>query len=228
MKIEEGVTEPYITDYLRGLLPMQEVHLEALRREAGKEETYVPVVQPEVAQWLRVMCQILKPKRILEVGTAIGYSAMVMAEASPTLQRLTTIERYEKAFQRAKENIQKSPVGEKIELLFGDAAALLPKLTEPYDLIFLDAAKAQYPAFLPECLRLLNPGGVLISDNVLYKGMVANRALLIRRKITIVKRIKRYLSEISNHPLLETSIIPIGDGVALSYKKETNDKGAAQ
>lgn len=219
MKIEEGVTEPYITEYLRGLLPMQNEHLEALRQEAGQEETYVPIVQPEVARWLQVMCQIVKPKRILEVGTAIGYSAMVMAEASPTLQKLTTIERYDKAYERAKVNIQKSPVGDKLELLFGDAADILPTLSEPYDLIFLDAAKAQYPAFLPECLRLLNKGGVLISDNVLYKGMVANRALLIRRKITIVKRIKRYLIEISNHPELETSIIPIGDGVALSYKK---------
>ena len=130
-----------------------------------------------------------------------------------------TIEISEDAARVARENFKQAGLEDKITLHFGDAKEVLPTLEGQYDMIFMDAAKAQYGNFFPHCMRLLKPGGLLVSDNVLYKGMTATDELLERRKITIVKRLRNYLEMLSNHPELETSVLPVGDGVALSYKK---------
>ena len=207
----------YINDYIRKTIRHNDGILAELEEFA--KEHHVPIVHPEVAQLLTVMGSIIRPKRILEVGTAIGYSALLFSNILAPEGKIDTIDRYELMIDSAKENIKRAGKEDTINIIIGDASEVLKCLDKKYDLIFLDAAKGQYGDFLPECLRMLNSGGVLISDNVLYKGMVANDELVVRRKKTIVRRMRDYLDNICKMPQLETSIIPVGDGVAISYKR---------
>jgi predicted O-methyltransferase YrrM len=151
----------------------------------------------------------------LEIGTAIGYSAIAMARCGAAV---TTVERDADLLRIARENVTKYGFDGRVTVIGGDAGEVLKRLDGEFDFIFLDAAKAQYREFFPHCMRLLKRGGVLLSDNVLYKGMVATDELAVRRKITIIKRLRRYLDELCAAEELVTSIIPIGDGCALSYK----------
>ena len=157
-----------------------------------------------------------KVKSVLEVGTAIGYSAIRMANAG--CEKIDTIEISESSAQIARENIEKADLSSVITVHLGDAKEVLPKMDGEYDLIFVDAAKGQYQEFFPHCMRMLKKGGVLISDNVLYKGMTATDDLFQHRKITIIRRLRQYLDMLSNHSELSTSVVPIGDGVAVSVK----------
>ncbi|HOQ00529.1 MAG TPA: O-methyltransferase [Acetivibrio clariflavus] len=207
----------YINDYIRNTIRKSEGILKELEEFANKN--HVPIVHPEVAKLLQVIGMIKRPARILEIGTAIGYSSILLSEVLQPNGRIDSIERYELMVERAKSNIKRAGLENVINIIAGDALEVLKCLNKQYDLIFLDAAKGQYPEFLPECLRLLSPGGLLISDNILYKGMIANDELVVRRKKTIVKRLRNYLDTLCNSDNLETSIIPIGDGVAISYKK---------
>jgi len=207
----------YINEYIRKTIKQQEGVLKELREFA--EANHVPIIHPEVAKLLEVIGCLLKPMRILEIGTAIGYSAILMSTFLQPNGKIDTIDRYELMIDRAKENIERAGLKNVINIIEGDALEVLRCLDKRYDLIFLDAAKGQYPEFFPECLRMLNKGGLLVSDNVLYKGMIASDDLVVRRKKTIVKRLRGYLESICSNDELETSIIPIGDGVALSYKK---------
>lgn len=207
----------YINDYIRNTIRKSEGILKELEEFANKN--HVPIVHPEVAKLLQVIGMIKRPSRILEIGTAIGYSSILLSEVLQPNGRIDTIERYELMIERAKNNIKRAGLENVINIIAGDALEVLKCLNKQYDLIFLDAAKGQYPEFLPECLRLLSPGGLLISDNILYKGMIANDELVVRRKKTIVKRLRNYLDMLCNSENLETSIIPIGDGVAISYRK---------
>jgi len=207
----------YINDYIRNTIKKSEGILKELEQFA--KENHVPIVHPEVAKLLQVIGMTKKPTRILEIGTAIGYSSILLSEILEPCGTIDTIERYDLMVERAKINIKKAKLEDVINIIIGDATEVLKCLNKQYDIIFLDAAKGQYPEFLPECLRLLCPGGLLISDNILYKGMIANDDLVVRRKKTIVKRLRKYLDMLCTCENLETSIIPIGDGVALSYKK---------
>lgn len=207
----------YINEYIRETIKGNNGILSEL--ESFAAENHVPIVHPEVARLLVVLGKMLRPSRILEVGTAIGYSAILFSTVLEPGGRIDTIDRYELMTERAKENISRAGLEDTINVIAGDALDVLRCLDKRYDLIFLDAAKGQYGEFLPECLRMLNSGGLLISDNVLYKGMIANDDLVVRRKKTIVKRMRDYLDSICRNDELETSIIPIGDGVAVSYKK---------
>lgn len=158
--------------------------------------------------------------RILEVGTAVGFSALLMSEYMPEGAHITTIEKYEKRIPIARENFRKAGKDDVITLIEGDAMEVLKSLDGPYDLIFMDAAKGQYPHYLPEVLRLLAPGGVLMSDNVLQDGnLIESRFAVERRDRTIHSRMREYLYTLKHHENLETSILPLGDGVALSVKK---------
>lgn len=183
-------------------------------------ENHVPIVKPETAAFLRVITALLAPLRVLEIGTAIGYSALQICRCLPPEGRLTTIEQNERRLSLAREFFSLSGEEERIALLPGDARDILPGLEGPFDMVFMDAAKGQYPAFLPEALRLLRAGGVLITDNLFQDGtLLESRYAVARRDRTIHTRLRAYIKELKSNPDLETSILPVGDGVALSVKK---------
>ena len=206
-------------DYLDSLIPDRGEFLTELRRKSALEESYAPIVQKSTEQLIVTLLKLIKPKRVLEVGTAVGYSAILMADNLPDDSTIVTIERYKKHADIAVDNVFASGYEKKIKVIEGEAAEVLHWLDGSFDFIFLDAAKGQYIEFLPDILRLLKSGGVLLSDNILYHGMVEDEEKVERRKITIVKRLHMYLEEIMSNKELTTSIIPIGDGVALSVKK---------
>ena len=184
-------------------------------------ETQVPIVRKSMQSLLKFLLAYAKPKNILEVGTAIGFSALLMSEYGPDDCHITTIEKYEKRIPIAKENFKRANREEKITLLEGDATEILQQLDDSYDMIFMDAAKGQYIHFLPDILRLLSPGGLLVSDNVLQDGdIIESRFAVTRRNRTIHARMRDYLYELKHHPDLETVILPVGDGVTLSTKKK--------
>ena len=184
-------------------------------------ETNVPIIRKEMQSLLKFFLELKQPKTILEVGTAIGFSALLMSTYAPKDCKITTIEKYEKRIPIAKENFRKAGKEKQIELLEGDAKDILCSLDAPYDMIFMDAAKGQYIHFMPEILRLLKPGGLLISDNVLQEGdIIESRFIITRRNRTIHSRMRSYLYELKHHEELETTILPVGDGVTVSVKKK--------
>lgn len=205
-------------EYLDSLIPRRSDLLENLRIKSALEESYAPIVQKSTEQLIVTLLKILKPRRVLEIGTAVGYSAILMADNLPDNSTIVTVERYKKHADIAVDNIFEAGYEKKIRVIEGEAAEVLHWLDEGFDFVFLDAAKGQYIEFLPDIMRVLNEGGVLLSDNILYHGMVEDEEKVERRKITIVKRLHMYLEEIMSNENLTTSIIPIGDGVALSVK----------
>lgn len=211
------INHDYITDYIRDVIPERVGLLNELEQYAA--ENHVPIVQPEVARLLSVLVNMIQPSSILEIGTAIGYSSILLAQGLKPGGKLITIERYNKMVCMARENIKRASLENTIHVIEGEAEEVLADLNGEFDFIFMDAAKGHYMEFFHQCMRMLRPKGVLVSDNVLYKGMIASDKLVIRRKKTIVKRMRDYLVAISNHPELDTAIIPIGDGLAISYRK---------
>ncbi len=191
---------------------MQELEKKAL-------DEYIPVIQPEVVQMLRVILKSAGVCNMLEIGTAIGYSAIAFAGILPADGSITTIELKEELAQAAAENVKKANMQDKIKIICGNALDVLDTLEGEFDCIFMDGAKGQYNNFLPKCLKLLKKGGLLISDNVLYRGTVAEEGFIPRKHRTIITNLKKYLAEISSRDDLETTLLPIGDGVAVSLKK---------
>ncbi len=190
--------------------------------EAEAQRTSVPVIRKETQQLLKVLLAMNCPGRILEVGTAIGFSALLMADCNPVPCRITTIENYEKRIPLAKANFLRAGKENVIELLEGDASLILKDLTESYDFIFMDAAKGQYIHFLPDVMRLLVSGGILVSDNVLQDGdIIESRFAVTRRNRTIHKRMREYLYQLTHSEALTTSVLPVGDGVTVSVKKRS-------
>ncbi len=180
----------------------------------------VPVIRKETQSFLKVVLRMKKPARILEVGAAVGFSAILMSGHMPEEGHITTIENYEKRIPVARENFRRAGKEDKITLIEGDALEVMKQLPGPYDFIFMDGAKAQYICYLPEVLRLLAPEGVLLSDNVLQEGnILESRFAVERRDRTVHSRMREYLYELKHNPALETSILPLGDGVALSIRK---------
>ncbi|MBE5847473.1 MAG: O-methyltransferase [Erysipelotrichaceae bacterium] len=188
--------------------------------ESYSRKTDIPIIRHEMQSLLRVMLTLTRPQEILEVGTAIGFSSLFMSEYAPAGCHITTIEKYEKRIPLAKENFKKAGKEDAITLLEGDATDILKTLDGPYDLIFMDAAKGQYIHFLPDILRLLKKGGVLLSDNVLQDGdVLESRFAVTRRNRTIHSRMRDYLYELKHNDELETVILTIGDGTAVSVRK---------
>lgn len=208
-----------IVSYIHSLEKNNSKVLEQIEKEAHADN--VPIIRKEMESFLRVILALKKPDKILELGTAIGYSAILMSECLGENGRITTIENYEKRIPIAKTNIKRAGKENVIELLEGDAMEIMPELQEEaYDFIFMDAAKAQYIHFLPQVLRLLKKGGVLISDNVLQEGdLIESKYVVKRRDRTIHKRMRDYMYEVKNNEHLETTIVPIGDGITMSIKK---------
>ena len=184
-------------------------------------ETQVPIIRRSMQSLLKFLLKFTKPKSILEVGTAIGFSALLMSEYAPGDCHITTIEKYEKRIPIAKENFRKAGREDRITLLEGDATEILRELEGTYDVIFMDAAKGQYIHFLNDVLRLMKPGSILISDNVLQGGdIIESHYAVERRNRTIYKRMREYLYELKHNDKLLTSVIPLGDGVTVSVRKE--------
>ena len=213
------IVEERIVSYINSLEKENSPVLEEIEKEARKDG--VPIIRKEMESFLRVMLSIKKPMRILELGTAVGYSAILMSEYIDEKGQIITIENYDKRIPIAKENIKKAGRENVIKLLEGDAMEIMPTLeSNRFDFVFMDAAKAQYIHFLPEVLRLMKKDGVLITDNVLQEGdLIQSKYVVRRRDRTIHKRMRDYLEVVKNHPKLETSIVPIGDGITMSVKK---------
>lgn len=207
-----------ITAYIHSLEKPNDEILETIEAQAHRDQ--VPIIRKEMESFLRVMLSVKRPKKILELGTAVGYSAIFMSGCIDGDARITTIENYEKRIPIARRNIALAGKEKVITLLEGDAMEIMPELEEnQFDFVFMDAAKAQYIHFLPEVLRLMKEGALLITDNVFQEGdLIESKYVVRRRDRTIHKRMREYLETVKNHPQLETSIVPLGDGITVSVK----------
>lgn len=207
-----------ISEYLHSLEPEAEPLLRELREYAAEND--VPIIRIETESFIRTLMSMLRPKRILEIGTAIGYSAICMAQASEA--DIVTVESFARRIPVAKDNIRRAGLKERIELIEGDAGTLLSELTaaeQSFDFIFLDAAKGQYPVWLPDIIRLMHRGSVLLADNVLQECTVAeSRFAIPRRERTTHERMREFLYAIKHDEGLQSSVLNIGDGVSLSIK----------
>lgn len=211
------IVEERITSFINSMNADETGIVGQIEAEALRDG--VPIIRKETKEWMKTMLLIQRPQQILEVGTAVGFSAIYMSQFLPENGHITTIEKWEPRIVKAKENFKRASKEDRITLLEGDAADVLKQLQGSYDLIFMDAAKGQYIHFLPDVIRLLRKGGVLISDNVLQDGEVLDSKYVVeRRNRTIHSRMREYLYTLKNHEELETSIIPLGDGVSLSVK----------
>lgn len=212
------IVDERMVTYIRSLEVPESAVIEAIEQEALRDR--VPIIRKEMQSFLKVLLMIKRPMRILEVGAAVGFSSILMSEYMPEGGHITTIENYDKRIPIARANFKRAGKEEQIDLIEGDALKVMHGLEEPYDLIFVDAAKGQYIHYLPEVMRLLGTDGVLVSDNVLQEGdIIESRFAVERRNRTIHSRMREYLYELKHHDQLQTSIIPLGDGVALSVKR---------
>ncbi|NLC87599.1 MAG: O-methyltransferase [Clostridiaceae bacterium] len=178
-------------------------------------QNHVPIIMDDTLEVVDKILKQLKPKRILEIGTAVGYSAMCFSDYLQENGIIDTIERDVERIKEAKENIVKVGVEEKINILEGDAVEILPTLNEKYDMVFIDAAKGKYPFFLKEALRMLNNNGIILADNILYKGYVMSDYNKHKQR-TAVRNLREYIAEVTNNPNLETEILEVGDGLAIT------------
>ncbi len=210
------VDERYTT-YLNSLYPELSPVLADIQKEAIRD--YVPIIRPETINLLQLLVRMNQPKRILEVGAAVGFSANLMAEAAGDDATITTIENYLPRIPIANANFKRTGRDKQITLLEGDAMEILPTLDGPFDFIFMDAAKGQYINFWPEIKRLIRDGGVVVTDNVLQDGdIIESRFAITRRNRTIHKRMRDYLYELTHDEEFSTTILPLGDGVSISVK----------
>lgn len=213
------IVDERMRTYINSLDMGNTLFLENLEQYALEKR--VPIIRREMQSFIKMFLALNQPKRILEVGTAIGFSTLLMCEYGPKDLEIVTIENYEKRIPIAKENFRKAQREKQITLLEGDAGEILKELEGSFDMIFMDAAKGQYINWLPDVMRLMKKGGVLISDNVLQEGdIIESHYLVERRNRTIYKRMREYLYELKHNPALVTSILPLGDGVTVSVKQE--------
>ncbi len=196
---------------------MNQVELEKIKQKAL--ENHIPIIMDDTLEVMEKYLVEMKPDKILEIGTAVGYSAMCFTKFLAENGKIDTIERENERAQEAKENIKKVGVEEKIQIYEGDAVEILPTLNEKYDVVFIDAAKGKYPFFLKEALRMIKPNGIIFADNILYKGYVLSDYNKHKQR-TAVRNLREYIKEVSENPNLETEILEVGDGLAISRIKE--------
>ena len=213
------MNDEHVTEFLSALGGDLSPVLEEIRETAVRDN--VPVIRRETQSFLKTLLFLVKPKRILEAGTGVGFSSCLMAAYAPDDCVVTTIENYEKRIPLARANFRKAGFENRITLIEGDAEEVLKTMAEnrtaAYDLVFMDAAKAQYPNYLPYVKKLLRSGSVLLSDNVLFDGAVPlSRYMVERRNRTIHKRMRDYLFALTADGDFETSVTKIGDGLAVS------------
>lgn len=195
---------------------MNKVELQKIKEKAL--ENHVPIIMDDTLEVVDKILKELKPNRILEIGTAVGYSAMCFSEYLQDGGKIDTIERDEERIAEAKINIEKVGVADKINIFEGDAVEILPTLNEKYDMIFIDAAKGKYPFFLKEALRMINTNGIILADNILYKGYVMSDYNKHKQR-TAVRNLREYIKEVTENPDIETEILEVGDGLAISRIK---------
>ena len=211
------IVDERLVTYINSLDKGNTAVLDQIEREAL--ESYVPIIRKDMQSFLKLLLTMQKPMRILEVGTAVGFSAILMAEYAPEGCQIVTIENYDKRIPIARQNFERAGKSDQITLLEGDAAEVLKTLEEPFDMIFMDAAKGQYINFMLDVLRLLKKDGVLVSDNVLQDGdIIESHFIVERRNRTIYKRMREYLYELTHREDLVTSVLPVGDGITVSVK----------
>jgi predicted O-methyltransferase YrrM len=211
------IVDERMVTYLNSLEEGNSELLNVIEQEALRD--FVPIIRPQMQSFLRVLLSIKRPVRILEVGTAVGFSTLLLCEYAPRESRITTIEKFEKRIPIARNNFKRAGKENQITLLEGDAMEILAGLDTTYDFIFMDAAKGQYINYLPHILRILEPQGLLVSDNVLQEGdIIESRFAVEKRNRTIYRRMREYLYELKHNKELLTSIIPLGDGVTISTK----------
>lgn len=212
------IVDERMTAYINSLDMGSTKLLNQIEEEARRD--CVPIIRREMQSFLKTLLALKQPRAVLEVGTAVGFSTLLLCEYGHPKAHITTIEKYEKRIPIARENFRRAGREKQITLLEGDAAEYLQKMTDSFEFIFMDAAKGQYIHFLPDVLRLLAPGGILVSDNVLQDGdLIESRFAVERRNRTIHSRMREYLYELKHNPQLVTSILPLGDGVTLSVKR---------
>ena len=212
------IADRRITDYILSLESGQGELCDRIEQDALAAR--VPIIRRETAALLKTLVAAKRPGAILEIGTAVGYSALLMARVMPEHCRITTVEKYEKRIPVARENFRLAGEEDRITLLEGDAGEILDRLRgETFDFVFMDAAKGQYLGWLPKIMELMPAGAVLVSDNVLQDGdIVQSRFAVDRRNRTIHSRMREYPYELKHNRALETSILPVGDGVAISVR----------
>ena len=190
--------------------------LDKIKQKALDE--HIPIIMDDTLEVMRNYLKEKKPKRILEIGTAVGYSAICFTEFLHEDGIIDTIERDSERVKEAKQNIKNMKLEEKINIYEGDAVEILPTLNEKYDAVFIDAAKGKYPFFLKEALRMIKPNGIIFADNILYKGYVMSDYNKHKQR-TAVRNLREYIKEVSENPNLETEILEVGDGLAISRIK---------
>ena len=218
------IVEERLTTYLHSLESADIPVLDEIEQEALAD--MVPIIRKETKSFLKVMLEIKRPVKILEIGTAVGFSAILMGKYSPEECRITTIENYEKRIPIARANFARAGMEQKITLLEGDALEIMKGMPDDagFDFVFMDAAKGQYIHFMPDILRLLKTGGTLVSDNVLQDGdIIESHYAVIRRNRTIYKRMREYLYELTHRKDLVTAVLPVGDGITVSTKVEVEN-----
>lgn len=216
----DNINREYIDVYINSLIKNENERLESFRLDCVGRQ--LPIIHREVGQFIKLMIQQSKAKSIIEIGTNVGYSSIFFTQIMNSINgegRVVTFERSEKFYEESLKNIKSFNLEKNIEVHFGDAVENLDKVNETFDLAFIDAAKSHYKVFFDKCVSKMKSGGIILSDNVLYQGMIASDDLVVKRKKTLVRNLREYLQYISEDERFITSVLPLGDGLAVTLIK---------
>lgn len=213
----DNINREYIDTYINSLIKDEDEKLQKFREECESRE--LPIIHKEVGQFIKLTINQLKARKIIEIGTNVGYSSIFMSYIMNLEGKVVTIERSEKFYQEALKNVESFGLEKNIDIQFGDASEIMDSVEGTFDMAFIDAAKSYYKIFFDKCYQKMKPGGIIISDNVLYQGMIATDELVVRRKKTLVRNLRNYLEYISHDDRYVTSVLPLGDGVAVTLIK---------
>ncbi len=213
----DNINREYIDTYINSLIKDEDEKLQKFREECEGRE--LPIIHKEVGQFIKLIINQLKARSIIEIGTNVGYSSIFMSYVMNLEGKVVTIERSEKFYKEALKNVESFGLEKNIDIQFGDASEILDSVEGTFDMAFIDAAKSYYKIFFDKCYQKMKPGGIIISDNVLYQGMIATDELVVRRKKTLVRNLRNYLEYISHDDRYVTSVLPLGDGVAVTLIK---------
>lgn len=213
----DNINREYIDTYINGLIPDENEKLEAFRKQC--EDRELPIIHKEVGQFIKMAIKQQNARNIIEVGCNVGYSSIFMSHVMNNEGKVVTMERSEKFYQEALNNIKSFGLEKNIDVHFGDAVEILDNIGGTFDIAFIDAAKSYYKIFFDKCCQKMKSGGIILSDNVLYQGMIATDDLVVRRKKTLVRNLRNYLEYISHDDRYITSVLPLGDGLAVTLIK---------